>query len=270
MIIFTLGPKGTYSEQTSINYFGENCKITLLPTISDIFEAVHNDSSAFGVVPLENIIEGTVRETYDLLNETDLKIWDIITTPLDHALLAQNQNFSIIASHPQALAQSRKFIRDKYPDLKILTVESTAESCELANNNELIAAIASSENINNYANLKIFAPNTSDHQNNQTDFAIIANRANPKTCSRSIAIIEPINQDEPGLLIKILFPFQEQNVNLTKLESRPNKLKPGSYLFFVEFEGDARQARARKIFTYLEKDLKLCTIKTVGGKAELN
>ncbi len=267
-MIFTLGPIGTYSEQTAKKYFGENSIVKLLPTISDIFDQVNQNTNSFGVVPLENIIEGTVRETYDQLYETDLKIWDITTTPIHHALMSQNQNFTIIASHSQALAQCRKFIRKKYPNCQILNVTSTAEACALAEQDSSIAAIANSESLNSYKNLQIIDEHISDYNQNQTDFAIITSRANPKTCAKSIAIIEPTKMNEPGLLLKILYPFQEHNVNLSKLESRPNKSKPSEYLVFIEFEGDARQARARNIFTYLEKDLKIWKVKPVGGKIE--
>lgn len=267
-MIFTLGPEGTYSELTAKQYFGENSIIKLLPTISDIFDQVNQNPNCFGVVPLENIIEGTVRETYDQLYETDLKIWDISTTQINHSLVSQNNDFTIIASHSQALAQCRKFIRKNYPKCQILNVSSTAEGCKLATQDSSIAAISSPNSIANYPSLKIINSNVSDYFQNQTDFAIITNRANPKTCQKSIAIIEPTKSNEPGLLLKILYPFQENNVDLSKLESRPNKNKPSEYLFFIEFEGDARQARARKIFTYLEKDLKICKVKAVGGKTQ--
>lgn len=267
MIVFTLGPQGTYSQQATEEYFGTNIKAQLLPTIPDIFEAVSKEKILYGIVPLENTIEGTVRETYDLLYETDLLIWDTLEIEINHALLAQSPNFSTILSHSQALAQCRQFLRKKYKKKEVQSVNSTAEALAKANLDSEFAAIGNPKAASQYKNLQIIAENINDYTHNTTTFAVISSKPNPKNKEKSIAIITPTDHNEPGLLMKILYPFQEHGVDLTKLESRPNKVKPNEYLFYIEYKGDPRQARIRQIYRYLEKDLEICTIKTIGGKS---
>lgn len=264
MNIFTLGPIGSYCHQLTQKLFSELTP-TFAPTIAEVFEAVNNSKNSFGIVPLENIIEGSVTETLECLVELDLKIYDIVTLNINHSLCSKTKNFKKIISHPQALAQCRNYLKKNYKKISPESTTSTSAACQIAAENQDYAAIASEFTANIY-NLEVITSNISNVANNQTKFAIICKQPNSKTALSTLAILTPTNQDEPGLLIKMLFPFQENQVNLTKIESRPNQKNFNEYIFFIEFEGDARQARARKILTYLEKDLQICTIKVLGGQ----
>jgi prephenate dehydratase len=265
MSIFTLGPAGSYSHLAARKIFA-NQHIEFKQTISEVFEAIQKNKDAQAIVPLENLIEGTVRETLDQLLETDLYINDIFVLPIEHCLASQNNKFKIIVSHEQALAQCRKTIQKNYKKLKTQAVSSTSEACQLALESEHYAAICSPLASEIY-DLTIQQSNFSDYQKNETKFAVISNKPNSKTNITTIAALTPIDPDQPGLLVKMLFPFQENGVNLTKIESRPNKKNPNQHIFFIQFEGDARQARARKILTYLDKDLQICKAKIFGGQA---
>lgn len=267
MTIFTLGSIGSNSHLATQKYFTGIApnQIQFLDTITDIFLNVQKNKNSFGLVPLENLIEGTVRETFDLLLESNLYIFDTIELDIQHCLCSQNKKFSKIVSHEQALAQCRQTLHKLYKKIPTEKSRSTSEACQLALENPNIAAVANPFAANFY-NLQIQNPDINDYQENKTKFAIIHSKPNSKTSLNTIAALIPNNSDEPGLLIKMLFPFQENNVNLTKIESRPNKKNLHQYIFYIEFEGDARQARARKILTYLEKDLQICTIKTFGGQ----
>lgn len=264
MTIYTLGPEASYSHFTAKKLFPEST-ISLCPTISDVFEQVNKSKNNFGIVPIENMIEGTVRETFDLLLETGLQIYDINQEHINHCLASQSDKFSTIASHEQALAQCRKFLQKNYRKIKLENTKSTSEAAKIATKNSNYAAITSKNAAEHYQ-LRILHENISDYPNNKTKFAVISHKPNPKTHLNTLAALIPNNPDEPGLLIKMLFPFQENQVNLTKIESRPNKQNFNEYIFYIEFEGDARQARARKIFTYLEKDLQICKVKIFGGQ----
>lgn len=264
MSIYTLGPKTSYSHFTAQKLFPESA-INLCPTISDVFEQVSKNKNHYGVVPIENMIEGTVRETFDLLLESNLQIYDIVQIPINHCLVGKNKDFKIITSHEQALAQCRKFLQKNYRKIKLENTISTSQAGQIASENSDYAAITSKNTAEHYE-LKILHKNISDYPNNKTKFAVISHKPNPKTHLNTLAALIPNNPDEPGLLIKMLFPFQENSVNLTKIESRPNKQNLNEYIFYIEFEGDAKQARARKIFTYLEKDLQICKVKILGGQ----
>jgi len=264
MTIYTLGPEASYSYFATKKLFPDS-HIHCCPTISDVFEQVNKNKNNLGVVPLENMIEGTVRETFDLLLENKLHIYDITQSQINHCLAAQNKDFSIITSHQQALAQCRKYLQKNYRKINLEDTKSTSLAAQLALENSKYAAITSKEAAEYYG-LRILDENISDYPNNKTKFALISHKPNSKTHLNSLAALIPNNPDQPGLLIKMLFPFQENGVNLTKIESRPNKQNLNEYIFYIEFEGDARQARARKIFTYLDKDLQICKVKILGGQ----
>ena len=264
MAIFTLGPEGTYSSQIALQYFADST-IKYLDSISEVFEMVNKKRNAYGIIPLENMIEGSVRETLDLLYETDLKIIDIINLPIHHCLCAQSNDFEIITSHPQALAQCKKYLNKNYKKKLTQSSKSTAQAALQAAEYSQYAAISSKFAAEKY-NLQILAENIEDFHGNVTKFAVIGKQFSANYQNTSIALT-PTNSDEPGLLIKMLYPFQENNINLTKLESRPQKDQLNNYIFFIDFEGDPKQAKVRKTFTYLEKDLGICTIKVLGGKA---
>lgn len=264
MAIFTLGPEGTYSSQIALQYFSDST-IKYLDSIQEVFDMVNKKRNAYGIIPLENMIEGSVRETLDLLYETDAKIIDIINLPIHHCLCAQSKDFEIITSHPQALAQCKNYIKKHYKKKLTQSAKSTALAAKQASDYPEYAAISSKFAAEKY-NLQILAENIEDFQGNTTKFAVIGKNLSKNYKTTSL-VLTPTNQDEPGLLLKMLYPFQENNINLTKLESRPQKQELNNYIFFVDIEGDPKQAKVRKTFTYLEKDLKLCTIKVLGGKA---
>ena len=264
MEIITLGPQGSYSHQAASTHFNPT-KLTFANSITEVFETVKNNKNLHGVVPLENIIEGTVRETFDQLYETDLKVINIASLEINHCLLAPTKDFDTILSHPQALAQCRKFLHKYYKKHKLIPVNSTSQACLLASQEKNCAAISSKFTGEMYQ-LNCLHEDIADYSENKTNFALIGHKSSASNHQKSLAALTPINSDQPGLLVKMLYPFQENQVNLSKIESRPNKLNLSEHVFFIEFEGDFRQARARKTFTYLEKDLQICKVKILGGQ----
>lgn len=262
MTIYTLGPAGTYSDQAARSFFPEE-KIIFKPTIFDVFEAATADPESQGLVPLENMIEGTVRETLDLLYETDLKIQDLVELTINHCLATKNGQFTEIVSHPQAIAQCRTFLRKNYPTHHINTINSTAQAAHMASMRDNLAAICSPFAARKY-NLNILQSTISDYENNKTKFAVLGPKMHSDTYSSTSIAVTPI-KDEPGLLVKILLPFHDNQVNLTKIESRPEKTELNQYIFFIDFAADHRQAKIRKIFDHLQKDLQICRIKVLGG-----
>jgi prephenate dehydratase len=247
MKIAYLGPEGTFTEQAA-NYFAGTTRqtiLSLLPQVSieDVFEAVENNRADLGVVPFENSIEGAVTTTIDtLIFDSKLFISKLLTLPVEQNLIINGKNagrkVTKIISHPQALAQCRKFINKHYNGVPIEITNSTAEAVRIVaengpESNEVIAAIGSQYAADHYS-LKVVHKNIQSNKNNSTQFILLTktNTSLPKMGhSTSIAFS---TEDKPGELYKILDIFAIWDLNMTKIMSRPTKNKQGEYVFYVE------------------------------------
>jgi len=137
--IGTLGPSGTYSHRAALKLCDD---VRFYDGVPEIAEAVESREVGRGVVPIENSIEGSVNATLDVLAEYDLYIVAEVVVDVEHALLAQDDGFKVVASHPQALAQCRGYLRENYPDAELRSVSSTAAGVEEAREDASVAAIA--------------------------------------------------------------------------------------------------------------------------------
>ncbi len=248
MKILTLGPKGTYSNIAALK-FNKKAEISYVDSISHAFTNFKKIKCNFLLTPIENTTYGTVRETFDNLYESDLKIYAAIDLPIHHVLASKANKFQIICSHEQALAQCRTFLSQTYNDCVLKITASTAEAALLASKNENFAAVVSLETAKFYK-LKIIAENIEDFQNNTTKFWIIGRKFNEKKQKYTSMVIRP-KSDASGILLKILMPFNYLGINLTRLESRPVKGVNGQYLFYLDCEGDFRDKKLlelKKIF----------------------
>jgi len=232
-----LGPEGTFSEQAA-EYFADplGSKLYPLASIEDVFEAVASGKTDYGVVPVENSIEGGVNTTIDsLIFDSDLFIKEQLTLPISHNLMSNaGSKFTKILSHPQALAQCRKFINSRYPEAEIAVVSSTAEAAKIAaGSTEAVAAIGSKKSAELYG-LKIIHENIQENKNNTTQFILLTktDTSEPKDgCSTLVAFS---TEDQPGALYRVLDIFAVWDLNMTKIMSRPTKNRHGEYVFFVE------------------------------------
>lgn len=268
--VAVLGPTGTFSETAAKKIFTEG-KIKRSKTIlyfnevDEIFEAVENENATFGVVPLENSIEGSINLTIDCLREyyKNIKICKDIILDVNLCLMAKNDldDVEVICSHPHAIAQCRKFLRkqnEKYNGrFKISQVKSTASACEMAINNKKIAAIAS-EDASKIYGLNLLFKNINDYRS-QTRFVVITNKTNKTSKQNKVAIIFEL-ENKPGALYKILKEFVERNINLTKIESRPSKRMLGEYFFFQEFEGNLKDEKVKDVIKNIKNKVKFIEI----------
>lgn len=242
-----LGPQGTFCESAAKKYIRKNPAV-LIPcsSIEAVFAAVHEGTAAAGIVPLENSCEGSVNLTLDLLAyEYDLKIAGDIILPINHNLLIRSgvgcEDVSLILSHPQALAQCRKYLSLKFPGITLNEVTSTAEAArQVANSDEPWAAVGTIEAAQVYG-LAIGHVNINDHPNNQTRFVVLSREDNAYIgrCKTSLVVYII---DQPGALFNVLKEFYVRGINLTKIESRPTRTKIGNYLFFIDIEGHRLEA----------------------------
>lgn len=254
-----LGPEASFSEMAK-DLFCNKYQINPYPrpikTIRQVVEYVAQTPETLGVLPVENSIEGTVRESLDTLmleENSEIKILSEIIMPIKHCLLARTTEFYSITgiiSHPQALGQCQNFIYEELPrNLNIIESTSTAEAARsLANYNLTYAAIGSEKTAEVY-NLNILRENINDDKSNQTRFLLIGKYDTNKT-GRDKTSIAFSTDNRPGALLEVLNIFYKNNINLTYISSRPSKHKFGEYIFVVNFDG---HIRSKKILSTLSE-----------------
>ncbi|MCE5213443.1 MAG: prephenate dehydratase [Methanobacterium sp.] len=257
-----LGPPGTFTEEAALTIQGEHIAYS---NINTVFQAVKNGEVDCGVVPIENSIEGSVGITLDLMtHDYDLKIKMEILLPISNNLLinpgTKIEDLKIVYSHSQALSQCRKFIDGL--DVDIHSASSTAAAANLISGNEYSGAIGT-RRAAQLNNLKIAAHDIQDYENNITRFVVINRKDHPETGKDKTSIVFSLLEDEPGGLYDILELFAENNINLTKIESRPSKEKLGRYLFFIDFEGHRDEKLIRNILNIIKS--KVGYIKIFGS-----
>ncbi|NHN43484.1 prephenate dehydratase [Halorubellus sp. JP-L1] len=255
MSTVTLGPSGTYSHRAARAV--SDGEVSFRESVTSIVEAVASGAADRGVVPIENSIEGSVTETLDALAEYDVAVTQEVVTPIKHALLAQGEGFDVVASHPQALAQCREYLDEQYPGVEREAVASTAAGVERARNDPAVAAIAhpgnadetdSSENAAGEPGagaLRVLAEDVQDRTSNATRFFVIARpEARSEAGGKSTFVVYP-NANYPGLLLELLEPFADRDVNLTRVESRPSGERLGDYCFHVDVEAGLYEDRTQ-------------------------
>jgi prephenate dehydratase len=231
------GEPGAYSQAAAISFFKEPIDAIPYPTFYEALDSTESKRSDYTILPVENSLEGSVGESYDLLLTTKLSAVGEIYHRISHCLigLQTSEKIDTVYSHPQALGQCRKFIQNNH--LKPIPTYDTAGSVkillELNTNN--ISCIASRKAAEIY-NVPIIKEGIEDNPNNYTRFLILANYKKEKTSKDKTSIIFAIKHI-PGALYNILEKFNANKINLTKIESRPTKNTPWEYNFYVDFEG---------------------------------
>lgn len=249
----TLGPAGTYSHRAAQTVADD---ITFHESVVAIVEAVATGEASRGVVPVENSIEGSVSESLDALTEADVAVVREVVTPIRHALLAQSDSFSVVASHSQALAQCRDFLEREYPDATPEAVASTARGVERAREDPDVAAIghpATAVPVDGGPTLQVLAEDIQDRSSNATRFLVIAPEAERSEAGGKTSIVVYPGANYPGLLLEILEAFADRNINLTRIESRPSGDRLGDYLFHVDFEAGLYEERSKAAIAEVEE-----------------
>ena len=244
----TLGPAGSYSHRVAKAVDGE---IEFRETKTDIVAGVADGEFDRGVVPIENSIEGSVTESLDALTRRDVAVIEEVVTPINHALLAQGRDFEVVASHPQALAQCRDFLSEHYPDVAQESVASTTRGIERARDDPRIAGIGHPDNAGD--GLEVIAEGIQDRRSNATRFFVIApSEERTHAGGKSSFVVYP-STDYPGLLLRLLEPFAERDINLTRVESRPSGERLGDYVFHIDVEAGLYEERTRDAIAELEE-----------------
>jgi len=229
--VAVLGPAGTFTEQAAKRVFA-GARLTYCESVDDVFKKVEAKEAEHGVVAVENSLEGSVGKTLEALTEYDASIVGEITLDISLCIIteAKAKKIEVILSHPHALAQCAGYLKTNYPKAKQLSSKSTAAALKELGRYENAAAIGVASAAKAYG-LTILAENIQDDFS-QTRFIVIAKK---KSFGSKTSVIFAV-KDEAGALYSILKTFADQNINLTKIESRPSKRKLGEYLFFMDFE----------------------------------
>lgn len=244
-----LGPAGTFSNAAAIRQFGHVAEFLSEDTIADVFAAVETGRARYGVVPIENTTEGAVTPTLDALADTPLRIVAELDLKVDPWLLSSSGDRSKvrrIASHPQPLAQCRRYLAQNFPGVPLQPTSSTATAAQAAAAKPGTAAIAGAVAADVYG-LKAVAKSIQDEPGNVTRFLVIGSDPQGKATGDDRTSLVVLVRDDVGVLGRILQPFTKHKVNLSMIESRPLLGRPWEYRFFVDVAGhvaDKRLARA--------------------------
>lgn len=264
------GERGAYSEAAAKAFFDEEIDTVPLPTFAEVLESTKNDKTDFSILPVENSIEGSVGESYDLLFSTELDVVGEHYHRIEHCLIGNGklEDIDTVYSHPQALGQCRDFI-EKH-NMKTVPTYDTAGSVkiikDMGDNN--VACIASKMASEIY-NVPIISEQIANNLNNYTRFLILSKHKKNETGKDKTSIIFSIKH-EPGSLFRIIENIHNYDVNLTKIESRPNKTSAWEYNFYVDFEGHLQNAKIAEMLDKIKKDTLFMKILGSYPAAKLN
>ncbi|MFC1698629.1 prephenate dehydratase [Candidatus Omnitrophota bacterium] len=228
-----LGPQTTFTHIAALKKFGESLDYINCDSITDVFTEVERERATYGVVPIENSIEGAVNYTLDMFIDSDLMICSEVYLPIKHALMSKSRSLSSVNrvySHQQVFAQCRRWLEKNLPQAKLIPVTSTTLAASLYTARRTNAAIAS-ELAAEESKLKILARSIEDSAHNITRFLIIGKQLTEPTGQDKTSIAFSM-KDRSGALHDVLTPFKKDRINLTKIESRPSKKMAWKYYFF--------------------------------------
>ncbi len=248
MTAVTLGPEGTYSHRATRAVADDD--IAFRQSVTDIVAAVANEEFELGVVPIENSIEGSVTESLDAVADYDVAVVREIVTPIRHALLAQDETFTTIASHSQALAQCRSYLDQAYPDVRLEAVASTAQGVEYAREDASVAGIGHPANAG--GGLEVLASDIQDQTSNATRFFALTQASERSEAGGKTSIVVYPESNYPGLLLEMLEPFADRDINLTRVESRPSGRRLGDYIFHIDVAAGLYEERTQDAITDIE------------------
>jgi chorismate mutase/prephenate dehydratase len=233
-----LGPEGTFTNLAAMKHFGLSAELIPVRTIPEVFDNVERGRLGFGIVPVENSLEGVVNHTLDTFVTSNLKISGEIFIEVSHNLMNKSGKMADIQriySHIQALGQCRKWLAENCPGIPVQEVDSTAKAAEMASHDESAAAVASEMAVLKYS-LRYVEKSIEDNPSNYTRFLIIGDFEPLPTGNDKTSLVFAAAH-RAGSLYEVLSIFAKKSINMTKIESRPSRQKAWEYVFFVDLDG---------------------------------
>jgi len=257
-----LGPEGTFTQEAVVKHFGHSAQCMPMFAIDEVFREVEAGAVNYGVVPVENSTEGVVNHTLDSFIDSSLKICGEVELRIhQNFLVGPNTDpakITRVYSHPQSLAQCRKWLDAHYPKIDRIPVSSNAEAAKRVRGEWNSAAIAGDMAVSLYGLTKL-REKIEDRPDNSTRFLVIGRQELGVSGDDKTSIIVSM-KNEPGALYTLLEPLRAHNIDMTRLETRPSSSGKWNYLFFIDFKGhqsDANIVAALNILRNKAADLKI-------------
>lgn len=244
MTIAFLGPEGTFTEAAALKHFGHSIETLPLTTIEEVFRAVEAGEAHYGVVPVENSTEGVENPTLDRFIQSQLKICGEVELRIHHHFMACGGTLGDVDrvySHRQSLAQCREWLEANLAGVERVAVNSNAEAARRAAAEPGVGAIGSEVAAELYG-LQVLARNIEDEPDNTTRFLVIGRRAVPPSGNDKTSLLVS-TRNKPGALFRLLEPLARNAISMTRIESRPSRRGMWDYVFFVDIEGHAEDAK---------------------------
>lgn len=244
--LYFLGPEGTYAH-SAMQKFVKTLDIKVkniisMSPITAVFKAVSKDENAIAVLPIENSIEGIVRETIDNLVKLEDKSFQIVAEtviPISHCLLSKaetKEEIKEVISHTQALGQCAEYLCKNFPNVRITSSASTSEAAKSLQDKDKSSAAIAAEVAASLYKLNILDKNINDVLDNKTRFILLSRGERPATGYDKTSIFFSVN-NEPGALFNVLSIFNMYKINMLFIDSRPSRKKMGEYNFSIDLEG---------------------------------
>ena len=265
LVIAYLGPEATNTHQAALKKFGASVDYRPMQSVADVFAAVEKGEADYGVVPLENSTEGSVRDSLDLFVETPLKIVAEVQTAIDHTLISNEplEKIKKVYSKDQALAQCRHWLQRHLPHAQLIDVDSTALGVQRAAQEKGAAAVAPRLAAERYG-VPVQAEHIQDQKNNTSRFGILGREGSGVVGNGQdkTSLLVSLHH-EPGALLRALQPFDKRKLNLTRIESRPSRLRPWDYIFFLDVTGHEQEPAMQSALKQLYRTCPL--VKVLGS-----
>jgi chorismate mutase/prephenate dehydratase len=259
-----LGPPGTFTHMAARSTFGLAAKYVEASTIPGVFDAVARKTTQYGVAPIENSTEGGVTFTLDCLVDTNVKIRNEVVLDVAQCLVALQDDIGRVErvySHPQALAQCREWLAKHLPRAQLVVSLSTSTAARDAAQDERSAAVASrlAAELNG---LLVVRDNIQDRKQNATRFVVLAEDDAPPTGADRTSVVFA-TPHQRGALRRVLEIFDEERINLSRIESRPRRGEMWQYVFFTDFEGHRLDTNVTRAIARLETKCNM--VKVLGS-----
>lgn len=273
--VLFLGPKGSYSDIVKDkfeSFFNETFVYESMDSIYKIAKnlEISEEKDIFAILPIENSVEGIVRETQDSLVTLAQKGFKIIaetTIPIEHCLIGFGEKYKAktVISHPQAIAQCREYIyRTWGNDILISPVVSTSNAVKcLTNEDNSIVAIGNKFCAETY-NVPIIESSINDRENNTTRFILLGNHKPTKADKNKVSITFS-TENKAGALNKVLDILEKYEINMSYIDSRPSRKKLGEYVFYVDFAGHIENSNITLALIEIQNKTKMLEILSEGA-----
>ena len=266
-----LGPSGTFAEEALRTSAPDGVEEIPYATVWETVMAVQERAVDQAVVPIENSLEGSVTTTLDALagEGSDVRIVAEVVRPISHCLIARDDlaldEVTRVLSHPQALAQCARFLHERLPRARTEVSGSTAEAVRTAvGSSEPLAAIGTRLASELYGG-SVLAEGVEDRPDNLTRFVWLApaGTAAHGPPTKTSIVFWGFNDESPGALVAVLRELADRNVNLTKIESRPRRVRLGHYMFFADLDGALEDSAVSEALEALA--LRVETLRVLGS-----